>query len=59
MLAFTVSLYDVIHIFIISGVFPNCIKKCLAMIGNWMHVLGEDCTNSIGRGICLNFKLLL
>jgi len=28
------SLHDGLHLFIIGGVLPNCIKKCLTMIGH-------------------------
>jgi len=59
MFSLSVSLHNRIHLFIIGGVLLNCIRKCLTMIGHWMHVLGEDNTNSIVRGICLNLKWLL
>jgi len=56
MFPFSASLNDGIHLFIIGGVPLNCIGKCLTMIGHWMPFLGEDCTNSIVGGVCLNFK---
>lgn len=53
------SMHDGMHIFIIGGVLLICIRKCLTMIGHKVLVLGEDYTNSIIKGICLNFKWLL
>lgn len=41
------SLHNGIHLFIICRVLSHFIVKCLSMIGHWMHVLGEDYTNSI------------
>ena len=46
-LTLSASLYDGIHLFIIGRVIPNCIRKCLTMIGHWMLMIGEDCTNNI------------
>lgn len=59
MLPLWASLHDAIHLFIICGVLLNCVGKCLTMIGHWMPVLGEDCTNSIVRGVYLNSKWIL
>jgi len=59
MLPLSASLHDGIDLFIIGGILPNCIEKCLTMIGHWIPMLGEDYTNSIVRGVCLNFKWLL
>lgn len=54
-----VSLHDGIHIFIIGGVLPNFISKCLSMIGHSIPVLVEDCTDNIVQGVYLDFKWML
>jgi len=56
MVPFPTSLHDGTLLFIICGLLSNCIKKCLTMIGHLIPVMGRDCTNSIVKGICLNFK---
>ena len=33
-LPLSASLHDRIHLFIIDGVLPNCLRKCLTMIGH-------------------------
>ena len=58
-LLLSASMHNGIHLFIIGGVLLNCSGKYLTMIGHWMPMLGEDCTNSIVRVVCLNFKWLL
>lgn len=48
-----------IHLFVISGILPNCARKCLTMICKWMPLLSKECPNNIVRGICLDLKWLL
>jgi len=59
MFLFLTWLHDRIHLFIIGGVFPNCIRKCFTVISHQMLLLGENCTNSIVRRVYLNLKWLL
>lgn len=59
MIPLSISMHDGIHLFIIGRVLLNCIGKFLTMIGHQMSVLGENCTNSIVSGICLDFKWFL
>lgn len=56
MFPLSAGLPDIINLFIICGVLFNCIGKCLTMIGHWIPMLGEDYTNSIVKGVYLNFK---
>jgi hypothetical protein len=59
MLPLPTSLHNGIHFFVISGILPDCVRKCLTMICHWMPMLSKDCPNSIVRGICLDLKWLL
>jgi hypothetical protein len=53
------SLHNGIHFFVISGILPDCVEKCLTVICHWIPMLSKDFPNSIVRGICLNLKWLL
>lgn len=53
------NLHNGMYLLIVGVVFPNYVKKCLIVIGHRMSLLSENCTNSIVRGVCLNFKWFL
>jgi hypothetical protein len=59
MLPFLTSLDNRIHFFVISGILPDCVEKCLTMICHWMPMLSKDYPNGIVRGICLNLKWIV
>jgi hypothetical protein len=59
MLPLPTSLHNGIHLFVISGILLDCVRKCLTVICHWMPMLSKDCLNSIVRGICLDLKWLL
>ena len=53
MLPLSASLHNGIHFFVISGILPDYVRKCLTVICHWMPLLIKDCPNSIVGGICL------
>ena len=59
MLPLSTGLHNGIHLFVISGILPNCFWKCLTMICHYMPLLSKDYPNSIVKGICLDLKWLL
>ena len=59
MLPLSASLYNGIHLFVISGIFADCVRQWLIVICHWIPLLSKDYPNSIVRGICLDLKWLL
>lgn len=58
MFSFPARLHDAVHPLIVHEVFQNSIGKYVIVIRKQMPVLGENCTNSIVKGVCPNFKWL-
>jgi hypothetical protein len=52
-------LHSEVLLLVIGGIPGNNIKECLDVIGHWISMLNEDCTNSIVKGIYLNIEWLL
>ena len=59
MLPFSVGLHNGINLFVISGILPDYVLKCLTVIFHWMPLLMKDWPNSIVICICLDLKWLL
>ena len=59
MLPLLTSMQNGIHLFFISGILANCVRKCLIVICHWMSLLSKKYPNSIVRGIYLDLKWLL
>ena len=59
MIPFSESFHNGVHLFVISGILSNCVRKCLIVTCHWMPLLSKNNHNSIVRGICLDLKWLL
>jgi hypothetical protein len=47
LLPLAISMHNRVHLLVTIKVVVNPIRECLAMIGHWMSMLSEDCTNSM------------
>ena len=52
-------MHNGIHLFVISGIFADCVGQCLTVICHWMPFLSNNCPNIIVRGIYLDLKRML
>ena len=51
MLPLPTRLHNGIHFFVLSGILPDCVRKCLTVICHRMPMLSKNCPNGIVVGL--------